>query len=115
MIGLPRILQTTADFEWADKLVAAGVIAPTDLLPHYQGLLAGRYQYVFDHALADSDPEPVATQTPPEWWIQPARVENDGTIPRQVLARTDNPSARAVALGLTWTVIAQRIAKLGAQ
>ena len=116
MNNLPQILQTPADFALAESMVASGTVQASELVRHYQGLLSDRYTYQFSSVLAAGATPPVSVQTPPEWWIEQGGLASDGSAaPARVLARTDNPAARALGLGLSWDAIAKRITQLGAE
>lgn len=107
MINLPKILQTPADFELAESLATSGEISHAELARHYEGLLEGRYHYVFDHdLLAGAAPDGPM----PDYCV----TENQETGARQQLKRVDNLSARALDLGFTWLQIEQRISALQA-
>lgn len=106
MIGIPRVLQTKADFDDMEAMVKLGEVRASDLAKHYKGLLECRYTYVFDKILngdADGDMPDYCHTVDPE----------SGQTTQ--LKRIEDPSARAITLGFTWDYIESRIKSLSGE
>lgn len=94
MRGVPRILKTRADFERCQAMARDGRLGQNSLrrlFAHWEGLLAGRYYYVLDRVLADTE-EPDGS--PPEYIVREVDDEDSGETRREQLKRVERvPSA----------------------
>ena len=110
MIGIPRVLQTKADFDDMEAMVKLGEVRAADLAKHYKGLLECRYTYVFDKIL-NSDGDSDADGDMPDYCHA---VDPESEQITQ-LKRVEDPSARAITLGFTWDYIESRIKSLSGE
>lgn len=115
MQGVPRFgLRTRADFELLQQLALQGQLRPrciATLQRHWQGLLAGRWTYVYDRDLtADESPDGEA----PQYLVIESEDEGSGEPRRVQLKRTEVPTATIFRLGFTVADVEQAIADLEA-
>lgn len=95
MQGIPKILQTRADFDLALTLARAGESSATTVARHFTGLIESAHHFAFDRELAvDEAPDGVM---PDYCVIEP--TEQDPV--RRQLKRTIDPTARLFALDYT--------------
>jgi hypothetical protein len=95
MQGIPRILQTRADFDLALDMARAGQADRLLVALHFKGLVEAAHKYVFDRALSDGE---MPDGPPPEYWV----IEPSETDPRRIQEkRVTDPEARLFALGYT--------------
>lgn len=95
MYGIPRVLQTRADFDLAVSLARSGEADRHAAAQHLRGLIEATRHYVYDRDLAPAEPPDGA---PPEFCVVDA-TEQDPV--RRQLVRVVDPSARLFALGFT--------------
>ncbi|OXS13995.1 hypothetical protein CGX12_16570 [Zobellella denitrificans] len=108
MHGLPRILQTRADYERALAMAASAACRPADALPHFVGLLESRWAYQFDRLLTENEhPDGAA----PDYLVSEAEGE-DGTLVRAQHRRAEQPGAKIHRLGYTVAEVTAIIAQL---
>lgn len=115
MQGVPRFgLRTRADFELLQQLALQGQLRPTciaTLQRHWQGLLAGRWTYVYDRDLAaDENPDGEA----PQYLVIESEDEASGEMRRAQHRRIEAPSAAIFQLGFTVPEVEQAISALEA-
>ena len=98
MYGIPKILQTRADFDFCLVAAKSGTANPHDALQHFRGLISSAQAYVFDKTLVANEP-PSGKQ--PDYFVSEEKDEEAGEIVRtQYRMGTDN-SARIFSLGYT--------------
>lgn len=115
MQGVPRFgLRTRADFELLQDLALQGELRPAciaTLQRHWQGLLAGRWAYVYDRDLAAGEsPDGEA----PHYLVIESEDETTGEMRRVQLKRTEVPTATIFRLGFTVPEVEQAISALEA-
>lgn len=108
MYGIPRILQTRADYERCHALALAVAADPAAMRRHWQGLKNGARHYVFDRHL---DAEQAPDGPAPDYLVIEPAEEGE---PRRQMKLVDDPSARMHALGYDLAQIDQKIAQLEA-
>jgi hypothetical protein len=108
MHGIPRILQTRADFDLALALARTGEAHPPIVATHFAGLIEASRSYAFDKVLADSQ----APDGPmPAYCV----LEASEALPtRTQLKQVTDPEARLFALGYTVAEVETIITELGA-
>ena len=98
MYGIPKILQTRADFDFCLVAAKSGTANPHDVLQHFRGLISSAQAYVFDKTLVANE-QPSGKQ--PDYFVSEEKDEEAGEIVRtQYRMGTDN-SARIFSLGYT--------------
>lgn len=115
MQGVPRYgLRTRADYDLLQGLATQGEIRPqgvATLKRHFEGLLSGRFTYVYDRDLAEDE-------TPdgdlPEYRVLTVDDEENGTTRRVQMQRIESPQAEIFRLGFTVPEVEQAITDLEA-
>jgi hypothetical protein len=108
MHGIPRVLQTRADFDLAVSLARSGEADRRAVAQHLRGLIEAAYHYVYDRDLAPTEPPDGAV---PEFYVVDA-TEQDPV--RRQLVRVVDPAGRLFALGFTPAEIESLITELEA-
>jgi hypothetical protein len=109
MYGVPKTLNTRADFDRVHDLAKAGRLPAEGVKKYWQGLLSGKDHYVFDRILADGeDPD----GTPPDYIVLNVE-QDDGTTERRQQKLMENPDARIFKLGYTAADVETKISELG--
>lgn len=93
MQGIPKILQTRADFDLALDMARRGEASRAAVAQHFRGLVEAARHYVFDRVLADGEAPDGA---PPEYWVIEPTEDNPQ---RRQEKRTLDPEARLFKLG----------------
>jgi hypothetical protein len=95
MQGIPKILQTRADFDMALDLARRGEAGRAAVARHFRGLIEAAHHYVFDRVLADGE---APDGEPPEYWV----IEASESLPeRRQERRVVDTNARLFQLGYT--------------
>lgn len=95
MHGIPKILQTRADFDMALDMARTGQADRRLVARHFRGLVDAAHKYVFDRVLAAGE---APDGTPPAFWvIEPHEMNPNRVQEKRVL----DPEARLFALGYT--------------
>ncbi|MCX8016405.1 MAG: hypothetical protein N2690_00685 [Rhodocyclaceae bacterium] len=95
MQGIPKILQTRADFDLALDLARRGEADSAAVARHFRGLIESAHYYAFDRVLADGE---APDGEPPQYLV----IEPTADQPqRRQEKRTVDPSARLFQLGYT--------------
>lgn len=111
MYGIPKILQTRADFDFCLVAAKSGEANPHDVLKHFRGLISSAQTYVFDKTLTADEP-PSGMQ--PDYYVSEQKDETTGdTIRTQSRLKIDQ-SARIFSLGYTITEVTTIITELEA-
>lgn len=115
MQGVPRYgLRTKADYDLLQGLAVQGDIRPHGLATlkrHWEGLLSGRYHYVYDRDLAEGE-SPDGSE--PDYIVLTVADEQSGTERRKQMVRHDNSQAEIFRLGFTVAEVEQNISDLEA-
>ena len=115
MQGVPRYgLRTRADYDLLQGLATQGEIRPqgvATLKRHLEGLLAGRFTYVYDRDLADGE-SPDGDM--PDCLLLNVEDEEAGTTRRVQMQRIESPQAEIFRLGFTVAEVEQAITDLEA-
>jgi len=115
MQGVPRYgLRTRADYDLLQGLATQGEIRPqgvATLKRHLEGLLAGRFTYVYDRDLADGE-SPDGDM--PDYRVLNVEDEEAGTTRRVQMQRIESPQAKIFRLGFTVAEVEQAITDLDA-
>lgn len=115
MQGVPRYsLRTRADYDLLQGLAIKGEVRPqgvATLKRHWEGLLAGRWIYVHDRALAEGE-QPDGEM--PDYRVLDVEDEATGETTRVQLKRTESPDAMIFQLGFAVTDVEQAITDLEA-
>jgi hypothetical protein len=107
MHGIPKILQTRADFDAALSLARSGDASPAQVAIHFEGLIESAYKYAFDKVLADGD---APDGDKPEYIV----VEPSEKRPtRRQLKRVIDGDARIYQLGYNVAEVETIINELG--
>ena len=113
MQGVPRYgLRTRADYDLLQGLATQGEIRPqgvATLKRHLEGLLAGRFTYVYDRDLADGE-SPDGDM--PDYRVLNVEDEEAGTTRRVQMQRIESPQANIFRLGFTVAEVEQAITDL---
>lgn len=111
MYGIPKILQTRADFDFCLVAAKSGEANPHEALQHFRGLISSAQTYAFDKILTADEP-PSGEQ--PDYYVSEQKDETTGgTIRTQNQLKID-PSARIFSLGYTITEVTTIITELEA-
>ncbi len=108
MHGIPRVLQTRADFDEALAMVASGEAHASQVIPHFAGLIESSKHYVFDKLLPEGT-EPDGGM-PTYCVLEPT----EQTPARVQLVQATDPEARIFSLGYTVAEVESIITELGA-
>lgn len=115
MQGVPRFgLRTRADYDLLQGLALEGGIQPigvATLLRHWQGLLAGRFHYVYDRDLSEGESPDGAA---PDYIVLTSTDDQSGTTTRRQMQREEFATAEIFRLGFTVTEVEQHITDLEA-
>jgi len=115
MQGVPRYgLRTRADYDLLQGLATQGEIRPqgvATLKRHLEGLLAGRFTYVYDRDLADGE-SPDGDM--PDYRVLNVEDEEAGTTRRVQMQRIESPQAEIFRLGFTVAEVEQAMTDLEA-
>lgn len=115
MQGVPRYgLRTRADYDLLLSLSAQDEIRPQGLATlkrHLNGLLAGRFTYVYDRDLVDGE-SPDGDM--PDYRVLSVEDEEVGTTRRVQMQRIESPQAEIFRLGFTVQEVEQAITDLEA-
>lgn len=107
MQGIPKILQTRADFDAALELARTGEASRAVVARCFGGLVESAHHYVYDRDLAaDEAPDGVL----PDYCVTEASEQNPV---RRQLKRTVDPEARLFALGYSIVEVESIITELG--
>lgn len=113
MQGVPRYgLRTRADYDLLLEQAKAAEVRPQGLATlkrHYEGLLAGRFTYVYDRDLAEAE-SPDGDM--PEYRVLTVEDEEDGSIRRVQMKRIESSQAEIYRLGFTVQEVGQVITDL---
>lgn len=113
MQGVPRYgLRTRADYDLLQGLATEGEIRPqgvATLKRHWEGLLAGRFTYVYDRDLAEGE---APDGDMPEYRVLNVEDEETGTTRRVQMQRIESPQAEIFRLGFTVAEVEQAITDL---
>ncbi len=108
MQGLPKILQTRADFDLALSMARLGRIGPSVVVLHFDGLIESAQSFVFDRILT-------ATEAPdgamPAFCVTEA---TDQDLVRRQLKLVNDQGGRLFTLGYTLAEVQLIITELGA-
>lgn len=107
MQGIPKILQTRADFDSALELARSGEASRGTVASHFAGLVESAHRYAFDRDLAEGE---AADGDLPAYCVIEA-TELD--LVRQQLKREVDSSARLFALGYTLAEVESIVTELG--
>jgi hypothetical protein len=108
MHGIPRILQTRADFDLALAMARSGEAHPPIVAAHFAGLIEASRTYVFDKVLAEGE---APDGSMPAYCV----LEGSEALPtRAQLKQVTDPVARLFALGYTVAEVETIITELGA-
>lgn len=111
MYGIPKILQTRADFDFCLVAAKSGEANPHDVLQHFRWLISSAQTYVFDKTLTADEP-PSGVQS--DYYVSEQKDETTGdTIRTQSRLKIDQ-SARIFSLGYTITEVTTIITELEA-
>lgn len=95
MIGIPKILQTRADFDLALDMARRGDASRAEVARHFRGLIEAAHYYTFDRHLAEGE---APDGEPPEYCVvDSAEVQSE----RRQEKRVVDTSARLFQLGYT--------------
>ncbi len=106
MQGLPKILQTRADFDLALELARAGDAPAASVALHFSGLIESAYRFDFDRVLADAE---AADGALPDFCVTEATKQDPV---RRQLKRAVDPDARLFALGYSLAEVQSIITEL---
>jgi len=113
MQGVPRCgLRTRADYDLMQSLAVQGEIRPqgvATLKQHWQGLLSGRFTYVYDRDLADGE---APDGDMPDFRVLEVEDDDTGETRRVQMKRTESPQAEIFRLGYTVQDVEQAITDL---
>lgn len=109
MHGMPKRLNTKADFERVHALTKAGKIPVKEMIKQWNGLYNSRNKYAFDRTLSE-DENPDGGE--PDYRVMTEERE-DGTVLRQQFKLEENPSGRIFKLGYTVNEVQAKLTELG--
>lgn len=95
MQGIPKILQTRADFDLALDLTRRGEAGRDVVAQRFRGLIEAARHYAFDRVLADGE---APDGEPPEYWVIEA---GEAQPERRQEKRVVDTNARLFQLGYT--------------
>ncbi len=113
MQGVPRYgLRTRADYDLLQGLATQGEIRPqgvATLKRHLEGLLVGRFTYVYDRDLANGE---APDGDMPDFRVLDVEDDDTGETRRVQMKRTESPQAEIFRLGYTVQGVEQSITDL---
>jgi ABC-type phosphate transport system auxiliary subunit len=115
MQGVPRYgLRTRADYDLLLGLATQGEIRPqgvATLKRHLEGLLVGRFTYVYDRELAEGESSDGEL---PDYRVLSVEDEETGETRRVQMKHIESPQAEIFRLGFTVPEVEQAITDLEA-
>lgn len=108
MHGIPKILQTRADFDESLALARSGQAHADTVARHFAGLVESAHHYAFEKLLSEGQ-EPDGAM--PEYCVLEPTEQNPA---RTQLKLSIDPQARLFALGYTVAEVESIITELGA-
>lgn len=109
MYGLPKTLQTRADYDTCLAAAKSGEANARDVCMHFRGLITSSQSYVFDKKLSDTE-QPTGEM--PEYCISEQKDDATGVITRVQHKLTIDPSARIFELGYSIAEVSNIITQL---